>query len=76
MRPVALRPGEAFVGEAVLRIHDLSHLPRAEEEHAMRRSVASRPAFRSQVGEEPPPEGEEPVLGAEDEDITVVDVAA
>jgi len=50
-RPVTLRPGECFVGEAVIRIHDLSFDPRAERDFRWRRQAAARrrPDARSEA---------------------------
>ena len=74
-RPVTLKPGQVFRGEAVIRVHDLSYLPGAEEDAALAHGLASRPFYPSRIVEEPPPEGQEPILGAEDEDIMVVDAS-
>ena len=80
-RPVTLEPGRTFVGEAVLRIHDLSFDPGAEADFRWRRTVAARPVVAAAAaagtgggGEQW--SGEIPERSASDQDVTVVDNGA
>jgi hypothetical protein len=74
VRPVRLEPGETFRGEAVLRVHDLSHDRRwFEGEHRRRRGVASRPAFGDAGGVEVYERGDESMT---DLDVTGIDDTA